>query len=269
METNKIDNSIQNQLKDRTFEPSSSAWDRLSVQLDTQASPKNFSWAKYLGIAASILVLLSVGGSFFMNSTDPISKDQVIVKQEIDTRLNTKITHIPVEKADIIITGTKQKELQKSTEVKKDPTNPSQEFLAIEDLISEKDSIEKTIVITNIDEIVKESEVAFVQQEIFENTPKSSIQVNSQDLLYAVTHSQNEIATYYAKNNTDRQSVLKTIQDELNKANLKVDPKTILAEVERTLLDETFENNFLALLKKNISSLATAVVSRNNNSTKN
>ena len=83
-------------------------------------------------------------------------------------------------------------------------------------------------------------------------------------MLFAVTHSQKEVKAYYAKYQINRDDVLKTIKSELKKSNLKVNPETILAEVERSIDDDDFQNNFLKNLKRKVSDIATAIASRNN-----
>ncbi len=82
-------------------------------------------------------------------------------------------------------------------------------------------------------------------------------------MLFAVTHSPQEVKTYYAKYNVNRDDVLKTIKSELKKSNLKVNPETILAEVERTIDEDDFQNNFMKTLKRRVSDIATAIASRN------
>jgi ABC-type uncharacterized transport system substrate-binding protein len=91
----------------------------------------------------------------------------------------------------------------------------------------------------------------------------SKIKINANDLLFAVTHTPKEVKAYYAKYNVNREDVLKTIKSELKKSNLKVNPETILAEVERTIDDDVFQNNFLKSLKNKVSDIASAIASRN------
>ena len=91
----------------------------------------------------------------------------------------------------------------------------------------------------------------------------NSIKINSDDLLYAVTHTSKEVKAYYAKYNINREDVLKTIKGELKKSNLKVDPNTILAEVERSIDDDYFENSFMKSLKRRVSDIAVAIAARN------
>jgi len=90
-----------------------------------------------------------------------------------------------------------------------------------------------------------------------------TIHIDSEDLLFAVTHSQQDVANYYNKKRLSRESLLKIINDELEKSNLKVNPKTILAEVEQSIHDAYIENNFLKSIRETITTLASAIASRN------
>ena len=104
MKTNKLDNSIKNKLKDRTFEPSASAWERLSAQLDEQPKDKKRGWFFYIGYAASILLLVSIGIQLFSNTDDEFpTKDEIVLEQIdkdlIDKNLEKLKNEIPVEKA--------------------------------------------------------------------------------------------------------------------------------------------------------------------------
>jgi glycerol-3-phosphate dehydrogenase len=105
--------------------------------------------------------------------------------------------------------------------------------------------------------------IEFSSKKITKQDQNSTIKVNADDLLYAVTHTPKEVKKYYAKYNIDREDVLKTIRNELKKSNIKVNPNTILAEVERTIDDEFFENTFMKSLKRRVSDIAVAIASRN------
>ena len=81
--------------------------------------------------------------------------------------------------------------------------------------------------------------------------------------MYAVTHNKDDVKTYYAKYKINREDVLKTIRKALKKSNIKVDSHLILAEVERTINEDDFQNNFMKSLKRKVSDLAIVIASRN------
>jgi NhaP-type Na+/H+ and K+/H+ antiporter len=101
------------------------------------------------------------------------------------------------------------------------------------------------------------------KKEVVQQIPNSRIKINSDDLLYAVSHNKEDVKTYYAKYNLKKEDILRTIKSELKKSNIKINPETILAEVERTIDDDDFQNNFMKSLKNKISDIATVIASRN------
>jgi len=279
METNKTDNNIKEKFAKREIVPSASAWERLSIQLDNQPKNKKRSWFLYIGYAATILILISVGMyTFSSNSLERMPLEDVLVKQEIDTaqilhKIDKVFKEVPIEKA-----------LVKSEIIKEKQ---------IDTFILEKVSINQPIARIDTDEILKKeagthviiieskenSSVVSIEENKAIITPtketiinktstqpilKSRIKVNAEELLYAVTNKSKYPLTISFERNTNRAELLTTIKNELEKSNFKVDPKIILAEVERAINDDFFQNNFLETIRRNITNLATTVANRNN-----
>lgn len=90
MKTNKLENHIKKTLRARSIVPASSAWERLSVQLDTQVKSKKKGVFFYIGVAASILTLVSVAIqlSFNNEASIPINNDVVIQQMNTDVLKN-------------------------------------------------------------------------------------------------------------------------------------------------------------------------------------
>ena len=279
METNKTDNYIKEKFAKREIVPSASAWERLSIQLDNQPKNKKRSWFLYIGYAATILILISVGVyTFSSNSLERMPLKDVLVKQEIDTvqilhKIDKVFKEVPIEKA-----------LVKSEIIKEKQ---------IDTFILEKVSIKQSIARIDTDEILKKeagthviiieskenSSVVSIEENKAIITPtketaitktstqpilKARIKVNAEELLYAVTNESKYPLTISFERNTNRAELLTTIKNELEKSNFKVDPKIILAEVERAIKDDFFQNNFLETIRRNITNLATTVANRNN-----
>ncbi|WP_299667420.1 hypothetical protein [uncultured Polaribacter sp.] len=273
MKTNKLDNNIKEKFANRTLEPSVSAWERLSAQLDEQPQQKKKGWFFYIGYAASILILISVGFYLFSEDEQIVIPKNIIVHTKIDTiSINNKINEIfnevPIEEA--IVKNDKATQKQENI-MKPKAFIPKKKEATTRKVIAKNKpkQIEKTRiakfkektqnVIPNLEVSGEESKVS----ETVQTVKNSRIKVNAEDLLYAVTHTPNEVKTYYAKYNVSRDAILKTIKSELKKSNLKVNPETILAEVEQSIHEDDFQNNFLKSLKKKISNIATAIASRN------
>jgi len=266
MKTNKLDNSIKEKLQDRTINPSASAWERLSVQLDEQPKQKKKGWFFYVGAAASILLLISVG-FLFLNKNEDLKPSEIIVDTPIDTtiidaKVDQFINEIPVEKAIVMVDKVKDEQNVKSNS----RVIPSKVKQSVSDNKFTSSKIPSNDnVIAKIEEKSENlpTKEENVQKEFLKQDPNSSIKINSEDLLYAVTHSSVEVKEYYAKYDITREDVLRTIKGELKKENIKVNPNAILAEVERSIGEEDFQNNFLNSLKKRVTDIATAIASRN------
>ena len=93
---------------------------------------------------------------------------------------------------------------------------------------------------------------------------KNQMHINSDALLYAVTHPAADMNTYYKKYRIDRDDVLHHIQKELTKKKLAVDASVLLASVEKTIDEETFKNRFMQVVAGKITALAIAFSNRNN-----
>ena len=273
METNKIDKNIQKKFENRTFKLSTSSWERLSVELDEQAKQKKVGWFFYIGAAASILLLVSIGIELFSGDIkDFTPKNEVVIDQIdrnlIDKKLEEFIKEISIQEAlvntnkvdDQVIIGDNKSVISK----KKKPVVAKNEK-PLKRILKRASKKEK-VVIAKIEE---KPNVISIKQELkikesFDQKFNSSIKINSEDLLYAVTHTSREVKEYYAKYNVSRDDVLKTIRNELKESNLKVNPNTILAEVERTINDDVFQNNFMKSLKRRLTDIALVIATRNN-----
>ena len=265
MKTNKLDQQIKKKFENRTFEPSASAWERLSIQLDEQPKQKKIGWFFYIGAAASILLLVTIGVQLFSkDSSDFKPVKEVVVKpidkNSIDSKIEEFINEIPVEEALV------------KEEIDADKFSKSEDKIVVKNSVYKKKiatdkRINKGLAIVDVEPEVdkKKQQIDYVKKAstIKKGYKNSKIKVNAEDLLFAVTHTSQEVKNYYAKYNMDRDAILNTIKIELKKSNLKVNPNTILAEVERTIDDDDFQNNFLKSLKSKVSDIASVIASRN------
>ncbi|MFK8058789.1 MAG: hypothetical protein AB8B78_01745 [Polaribacter sp.] len=285
MKTNNLDKNIKEKFSNRTFKPSDSAWERLSVQLDNQPQEKKKGWFFYIGIAASILLLVSIGIQMFSDKEETFKPKEIMVetpieKNIIDEKIDKMFNEIPVEKAivknakveekviikkeinkNVIANKVKQSVSNKKITSTKNPLNNSKIIIAQVD----KNEINSNNVVSTNSEISveKSNKIDALKSKILKQNPNSRIKINSDDLLFAVTHSSKEVKEYYAKHNVNRDDVLKTIKSELKKSKIKINPETILAEVERNIGDDDFQNNFMKSLKNKISGIASVIASRN------
>ena len=297
METNKIDEIVRDSLQSRTIQPSSSAWERLSDQLDVVEAPKRINWFKYAGYAASVLLLISV--VFFINTddvTDPIKENNIVTIPVIDSTDLVKPSFKNTVPVETVIVKTDQpsenkKEVKKNIQNNSIVTQKKSTELKVPSIVKEKSRVviaaHKSIddnkdakqisntrikidsdallsAVTNTDKKTKESTKIVIPSASKKLLNQSKIRINSDALLYAVTNPNKDINEYYKKYNVDRDEVLKNIQRELNKVNLRIEASTLLTEVEKTIDEETFKKSFMQVVKGKITGLASAFANRNN-----
>ena len=100
-------------MANRSFKPSASAWERLSVKLDEQPPQKKTGWFFYIGAVASILLLVSIGIQLFSETSEEIVlKNELVIEQMDKVLMDTIVdkVHIknPIEEA-IVYTDTLEK----------------------------------------------------------------------------------------------------------------------------------------------------------------
>lgn len=267
MKTNKLDNRVKEKFANRTLEPSVSAWERLSTKLDEEPKQKKKGWFFYIGYAASIIVIISIGFFIFSDEDIIIKNDTIIVEEALDTvniikNIEEHFNEVPVEKAIVKTEQSIEEKTKKIDNNKRIKTNNSTKIVQL----NIKKNKEKASSL--VDKITRTTNNVVAKNEVNPssdlNKDKFSITVNADELLKSVSTKSKKVEAYYANNNISEEELLKAIKSELIKSDLKVNPETILAEVERSINDDVFENNFLKSLKKKISNIATAIASRNN-----
>lgn len=273
---NKFEIDIQEKLKNREIQPSLSAWERLSYQLDIQDAKKRKSWFLYVGYAASIVLIVS---SFFFFNNSELEQNKIL-----DTIIVNKDVTIPeidrnqLEQTKQVDNAIVENEIkEEKNETKKGTFQKSIKLLNREPVIAQKVQEKKgyqTDKKITVDKVIQKQEsviakidaeqTKYSKEEFIIPKTNSAISVNSEALLYAVTHTKEELRSYYQKYQISQAEILKTIKRELKKSNFKIDASTILAEVERDVTEEIFQNNFYQFIKKRVSDVATAIANRNN-----
>lgn len=259
MQTNNFEKHLVQKLKKRKLTPSESAWERLSSQLDEVDEKRKKRKRIYIGYAASILVIISISLSLFYNKN----------LEEVPVNLPQQITANPNVFEEVKPQKQTEKTLLAKEEIKeaKKETIKEKIFVARKETVENKGIGKQPIKYESTKESLVLKEKSFEEQLPVKKTKQTKfkrIQVNADDLLYAVTHSPEEVKSYYAKYNINRKSVIDTIQMQLRKSNLKIDPETILAEVEMAIEESDFKQNFMHKFKAKLSDVIVAIADRNN-----
>ncbi|MGL5276560.1 hypothetical protein [Myroides sp.] len=200
MEWNKIDKQWKEGLEGREITPSSSAWDKLSSQLDKQAEVKEKSSLKlWIGIAASLLI----GGFSVVQFVLPSTDSQAIPTIELPTVNQIERVVVESESTEAITDTISAK--QNKTEHINNAIKPM-------DRVGKQSTTHKQLAKNNMVEdtisTLKPESLKEVFIEPVVNKPSKRIVVSSDDLLNQV---EGEIEIEY------RESVIKKIYDKTKK----------------------------------------------------
>ena len=232
METNKIDKFIRDSFKDRSLQPSASAWERLADKLEAQEerrTQKPLLWK----VAASIALLLSVG--YFLIPKDtaiPIKSDEIVFEPALKVKDLVTPTIAPMTPVQEVVVAV-EKENDKPISVQKPKLlvyKPKEIEVTSTAVASIGDGADMTKTKTETKTNLSVEAGIKANTKTEETTSiKTSIKVNSADLLFAVSNDVKDVQAYYAKYNVDRTEVLKNIENELLKTSLRIDAQTVLA----------------------------------------
>jgi len=224
MEPNKLETQIKEKLSSREIQPTEMAWDRLDAMLSVSEEKKTkrfpFLTSKFIGIAASVLVFLSVG-LYFINqeNTDIKVEESIVVKEEIKSNTSEEnnnvvkeINSITVQSQEQVASTTNNKpqtinhkpqtinkkssqsfnqNIQNNQKTTVNPiinTNKETEYLGNGD-VAQKDlpriETRKEIVVSKPNNVNVDDLLASVENES-KNTKKPSVKVNANTLLSQV-----------------------------------------------------------------------------------
>ncbi|WP_396144194.1 hypothetical protein [Flavobacterium sp.] len=245
MAQNKLETQIKEKLNSREIQPSEMSWDRLDAMLSVAEEKKTkrfpFLSFQFIGIAASILVFLSVG-LFFINQKEEVSgTDNQIVTKEVE---NNK------EQKDSIITK------QNFTN---EIANQQEEQVAVinnkPQIINKKssESFNQNNQKTGVNPIInKEKEIEYQATEI----------IAQKDMPRIISQEKIEIPKKVAVNVDDLlASVEKTSKKEAN-AKVKVNANSLLSQVDGEL-EQTFRQKVINRIGKNYQEVKVALANRN------
>lgn len=235
MEPNNIENQIREKLNSREIQPSAQAWDRLDAMLtvaEEKKTKRSFFSYKYIGIAASVLVFVTLGLFYFNQKNITIETQNTVVETEIKNQ-NTEET-IPVTENSILVKGQNNEVAVSNEKMTTHNQKP-------ETRNSQPTSNEVSIITQNKEEAIVNQEIVSPKQEV--KTIKKTSMVDVDELLASVEK--------------DRKKETK-----VSKSNINIDAKSLLSEVD-TELDMSFRQRVLNTVNKNYKSVKEAVANRN------
>lgn len=245
MEPNKLETQIKEKLNSREIQPTEMAWDRLDAMLSVSEEKKTkrfpFLTSKFIGIAAGVLVFLSVG-LYFINqeNTDIEVEESVVVKEEVKTNTSEEnnnkleeINSIPVQSEEQVAVTTNNKP-QTINKKSSQSFNQNNQKTAVNPIINRNKEIEY---LGNADVAQKDLPKIETRKQIVVSKPKY---VDVDDLLASV---ENE------SKNTKKPSV-------------KVNANTLLSQVDGEL-EQSFRQKAINRISKNYQEVKVALANRN------
>jgi len=231
MAQNKLENQIREKLNSREIQPSAQAWDRLDAMLtvgEEKKTKRSFFSFKYIGIAASVLVFVTLGLFYFNQKNTTIESQNTVVETERKETPNSNIQTPNLESRQIeeVAVSVKKEDYSQQTTDNRQPITNNNEV---------------SIINQNQEEAIVNQEIVSPKQE--EKIIKKTSMVDVDELLASVEK--------------DRKKETK-----VSKSSINIDAKSLLSEVD-TELDMTFRQRVLNTVNKNYKSVKEAVVNRN------
>lgn len=248
----KLDDHIKETLEKRTIKPSDTSWSTLADRLDAADKIKNKVVYWWLGIAASVVVILFTVTVFITGN-----RSETEIPILVDTQKQVDSQFIPMEKLPTqrqVVEVDKNKETFESLQ----KNSPQNEFInkQIDLKISEK----QIIAAAKIDkENVVEPLQTDLLKDILENEKVTEIVAQIQDLKnegHVVSDADIEILLAQAQKEIRFQTII-------NDGTFTVDASALLQDVESDL-EQSFRNKIFEAFKQSFEIVKTAVAERNN-----
>ncbi|WP_445453856.1 hypothetical protein [Flavobacterium sp. 25HG05S-40] len=245
MEPNKLENQIREKLHSREIQPSAQAWDRLDAMLTVAEEKKTkrfpFLTFRFIGIAASVLVFVTLGALFFTQKDAEIQPQNNVVGTEvkIDTTVKTPNSkfQISTNKENQVAVSNQPTSSNQRVSINNQAT-PNNHKQSANPLINREKPIEfqnsADIALKDLPKIMDTKPI------VVDNRPKIK---SDEQLLSSL-----DIA---AKQSVNQKSVV------------KVDAKSLLSQVDGEL-EMTFREKVINKVSKNYKEVKVALANRNN-----
>jgi hypothetical protein len=240
MAQNKLETQIKEQLNAREIQPSEIAWNRLDAMLSVAEEKKtirfSFLFFQSIGIAASVLVLVSLG-LFFFNQKETVVKPEnnVVVKEKTGDNDNNKIN------GNFNRINTKYQNQQVAVINNQQSTIINQQSSKSFNQNNQKTTVNP--VINQNKEIQFQNNEVIAQKEL------------------PVVEPQKELISKPSTVNTDDLLELTSKKSE-SKPKIKVNANSLLSQVDGEL-DQTFREKVLTRVSKNYQEVKVALATRN------
>jgi hypothetical protein len=256
MEPNNVENQIREKLNAREIQPSPQAWDRLDAMLtiaEEKKTKRSFGFlSRSFGIAASILVFVTLGLLLFNQNTTKIETPNAVVGTEI------KKDNVEIPNFKFQIPSTKDKkeneevatsDVQPTTNNQEPTTNHQGVSINNQEKINQKTN-------SNQNQIIKDKEIEYVITEDVALKELPRIQKTNPVISEGKKQIKSDEALVADLNNT-------TMKSTNSKSSIKVDAKSLLSQVDGEV-EQTFREKVITKINKNYKEVKVALANRNN-----
>jgi len=244
MAQNKLETQIKEKLNSREIQPGEMAWDRLDAMLSVTEEKKTkrfpFFTLKNVGIAASILVFLSVG-LFFINQKEEIpNSDQIVIKEN---KNNKEQKDSVISKQNFTNEIINQQEEQVAQNSKPETRNSQQS----------KESFNSINQKTNQNPIInKDKQIEYQVSEV----------IAQRDMPKIVTQDKTESQNKSVSNIDELLASVEKPQRKDTNSKVKVNANILLAQVDDNS-ELTFKEKVIKKVNKNYKEIRVAIANRN------
>ncbi|MEM9679750.1 MAG: hypothetical protein AAF901_05455 [Bacteroidota bacterium] len=262
----KFEENIKEKLEQRTLSPSTGAWSKLADLLDNEDKKRKNPMFWWLGIAASVAVMVFITSLVF--NTDTIQPK--LIPEVVEDNVETEILE-PKSKNSIEASKEEIADTNVVEELNEEIVTPDED-----DATHSKEPIKNNLRTTNRDKGISLAEVDQEKPKgIIENTTANATALNEKSFeenqVIKVVEEINKIKSQNNNSVSDRQidSLLKIAHKELLKERIiregsnVVDADALLQDVEEDL-GQSFRSKVFEALKEGYDSVKTAVAERNN-----
>jgi len=249
MALNKFEKDIQQKLSNREIKPSVNSWDRLDAMLSVEEKPKKkgFFW---INIAASFIVLASIGYYFYNQSTnvEPVKEEQIIVEVENNLENREEKIENREENHEVIVVNNNLIKKDKNSSINK------QQVVAISKTNNQQPAINNKKEVS----IINQSPENNQSQKVLAENTKTNVQnaestapkyISAEKLLAEVSN------TKYKNKNSEKE-VKRT------RKGISVNPNTLISNAEDEIY-QSYRESALDKLNKNFNSIKTVLANRN------
>ncbi len=243
MAQNKFETEIKNQLNSREIQPSVKAWDRLDAMLSIAEKPKKkYPW---LLIAASFIGFMFIGTMVFKSnsiSSSPYGMPNATIQTPniVVSSNEVEVQNQNSKAPDVVVTSTKVEKHKINSEANKV-------------LIVAQNSSKKPITINQSKNNNQQQ-----SKEGVSITNQNQIAVNQKQEITNQTSINQEVSS------TNKDEILALVKPKVTyKTSLKVNPASLLAQVDGEVTTE-FRENVFTKVSKSFQTVKVALADRNN-----